>query len=400
MKKLNRKLILLITVATVFLGSCALKPNYQVAPPDKELRYLDPPGGSKDIIIFFDGTANNWKSRTNVRRLYELVVFNASSSLRTLYIDGVGNADSRLLGSALGFGMKPRILLGLQFLIENYEDGDQVYFFGYSRGAHQARALAGMISYCGIPLVNHASSIEGVLNQFWDVCREIEEISQDQWESAPAQVLPIDFLGKRVAGLESRWAPIQFIGVWDTIPGSSFKDYDDCIERPDRRAGTRYKTGSYPNIKYIAHAVAIDEMRPRYRPLLLCDPSIEDSETTVAEAWFPGVHSDVGGGYKDSAALSGISLNWMIDLLEEHSSLPVTFPKPFEDIGGLAHSPVDSWFWRLLGTPVVRDVPADACQHYSVAQRAELDEVPIKRKSDIYLEQYSPTVLISRECDF
>lgn len=397
MKKINSFSILIFLFFAIALGGCGTNYNVQTTFPDGDGNSLISDEISKSLIIFFDGTRNDWESRTNVRRLYEFMALSASPSLRTLYVEGVGNTDSQILGSALGFRMKPRILSGLQFLTENYEMGDQIYLFGFSRGALQARALAGMISYCGIPLIKGSESPRNLAYEFWDICRGIEEIEREQWTAFESQVLPIDFLGKRVNGLESQWAPIQFVGVWDTVPGSSFIDYDACIERPNRKEGTRYKTGSYPNIKFIAHAVAIDEERTRYEPLLLCEP-VDENETIIREAWFSGAHSDVGGGYNDSIALPGLSMNWMINLLEQHSSLPLAFPNVYENVGGLAHS--SSWYWKALDEFDVRNVPTDACRHPSVDQRSKLTEVPVMRSSKIEQEKYEPTVLIERECEY
>ena len=72
--------------------------------------------------------------------------------------------------------------------------------------------------------------------------------------------------------------------------------------------GERYKTDSYPPIRHMAHAVSLDEKRSKFTPLLLCQ-AINPTYTEINEVWFPGAHSDVGGGYQDSLELSNISLS-------------------------------------------------------------------------------------------
>src|SRR5262249_19458890 len=145
------------------------------------------------------------------------------------------------------------------------------------------------------------------------------------WQPGQAPVLAPEIKEKRINGKKGRdvqAVEVTFVGIWDTVPGSSLKNYGYCKEEkgvvkkygssilPGVDEGERYKIDSYPVIRRIAHAVALDEKRSKFSPLLLC-PAINPPSTKVHEMWFPGAHADVGGGYKDSDALSGISLNWM-----------------------------------------------------------------------------------------
>ena len=116
----------------------------------------------KSIFVFLDGTENGPESGTNVWRLYDLIRKNNDPQTAAAYFKGVGSAadplDTRhrgevegLLELALGKGMQERILKGYAFIASYYNPGDDIYIFGFSRGAHQARSLAGLLAYAGVP---------------------------------------------------------------------------------------------------------------------------------------------------------------------------------------------------------------------------------------------------------
>src|SRR5262249_15905551 len=115
--------------------------------------------------------------------------------------------------------------------------------------------------------------------------------------------------------VDTRVAEVAFLGIWDTVPGSSFKTYSNTEEQKDRVPGTRYKIKPYPTMRVMAHAMAYDEKRSQFRPVRVRDPIVPE-RTTRHEVWFPGAHADIGGGYEDSNDLAGVTLNWMLDRLE------------------------------------------------------------------------------------
>lgn len=100
----------------------------------------------KSIFIFMDGTTNDTKSDTNVSRLYRLIQSSEDKQVAAKYIQGVGTIEnpeftsSWIFGLALGQGMESRIKAGYDFLAKNYAPGDDIYIFGFSRGAHAARS--------------------------------------------------------------------------------------------------------------------------------------------------------------------------------------------------------------------------------------------------------------------
>lgn len=303
----------------------------------------DNPANQKSIFVFLDGTGNDKSTKTNIWNLFKLIEKHKNHQTVTHYIEGVGSVNEPLeddpilavFGDALGRGMQDRILKGYDFIAANYNPGDEIFIFGFSRGAHQARALAGLLSYAGVPtnLIRDDDERKMKFEHILNLLKEIrDEDFKDQWKNWKPNQDPL--LAEAIKAdnhifLDMQPVEIKFLGIWDTVPGSSFKNYDACKEHigflkryfhllPGISKGERYKSDSYPPIRQIAHAVSLDEKRSKFAPLYLCDALVKDY-TILDETWFPGAHADVGGGYGDDD-LPNISLNWMIGLLERNYS--------------------------------------------------------------------------------
>jgi uncharacterized protein (DUF2235 family) len=365
----------------------------------------------KNIFIFLDGTANNKNSSTNVWLLFQLVRQNDDPQTTATYIEGVGSAeDAPIVETALGRGMEQRILKAYRFITDNYNPGDDIYIFGFSRGAHQARALAGLIAYAGIPAISDKDRDDRNNDRDDRIGNDIIELVKkksdsdflDKWRLWHPRETP--FLAREIENtlkLEMQSAEIKFLGVWDTVPGSSLKNYGICKENqgflkkdlywliPGTDKGERYKTDSYPAIRQIAHAVALDEKRSKFMPLLVCD-EINAEYTKISEVWFPGAHADVGGGYEDSEGLSAISLEWMIQLLNKNYKME-PYPEIKGNAKGLAHWSIGDSPANKFSECVDRHPPADACRsvaeparcvHPSVDVREKASPVPIRWKNE------------------
>ena len=187
---------------------------------------------SKNIFVFLDGTLNDASSGTNVRRLYEALHRNSDLQKVSIYIPGVGTLNKPATGAALGRGMEERISIGYKFISQNYNIGDNVYIFGFSRGAHQARSLAGLLSYAGIPLVpmNNDTSSETTINKIIDSLKDENDNDYiKKWNTWTPSGSPL-FASNIMASLKLEMKPVEikFLGVWDTVPGSFFKKYHCC----------------------------------------------------------------------------------------------------------------------------------------------------------------------------
>ncbi len=360
------------------------------------------PSPPRALFVFLDGTANSGlakdeRSSTNVWRLYKKVKEEAPEGSRAFYVEGVGNARNPLTGMILGKGMEKRIKLGYEFLARNYRPGDSIYIFGFSRGSHQARALAGLISYAGLPVGIDARTarVRHKMNAVVEVAKRHSDADfVSKWASWKEGSVP--FLAAEIeseAGLKVQPATIELLGVWDTVPGSLLKNFGECSELPDSKAGDRYKSGSYPPIRQIAHAVSRDEKRNRFALLRVCD-AIDPSRTEIKETWFPGAHSDVGGGYDDSKrgvggpALSNAPFNWMTSVLAAHEFLGITASHLPEDPKALAHWPVGSRLYKAIAKCVDRAEPAEHARHESVQARESLPSAPILVRDQVLETKY------------
>ncbi|MYM80904.1 hypothetical protein GTP44_02870 [Duganella sp. FT50W] len=235
---------------------------------------------ARNIFVFMDGTANESASGTNVYRTFKLISQDDNTATASIYIEGVATAGAsaqQVLEAALGYGMQPRILTGYQFITDNYRAGDKVFIFGFSRGAHEARALAGLLSYAGIPKASPGSG-KKILSLVKS--KDDDDYLQQwkTWKSGDRPLLADEI--KRTLNLEVQGVEVNFLGLWDTVPGSSLKKFGKCKEEKNSTDGDRYKSGSYPPIHYIAHAVSVDEKRSKFRPILLCD-AINPELTTM-----------------------------------------------------------------------------------------------------------------------
>src|SRR2546422_3343383 len=250
---------------------------------------------AKNIVICCDGTGDQFgEQNSNVVKLYQTLVSNASQI--PYYHPGVGTMGTRnaltsigkwwtrKIGLAFGYGISDNIADAYQFLMRAFEPGDQVYVFGFSRGAYTARALCGMLHVVGLLTQGNEALIPYAIRM----------IKRKR----------IDF---QVAGdfkqTFSRDCKPHFVGVWDTV-GSVGWVYDP-VRFPFTRATKN------PDLNIVRHAVSIDERRAFFRQNSFGEP--HDAHQDVKEVWFAGVHSDVGGSYPDSESqLSQIAFRWML----------------------------------------------------------------------------------------
>lgn len=263
----------------------------------------------KRLAIFCDGTWNRADQEredeacpTNVVKLALRVLPSASGVTQVTYYDsgvGTGNFWDRFVGGAFGLGLEQNLLEAYRFVMHNYEPGDALYLFGFSRGAYTARSLAGMIRKCGILKRSSASFYKRAMELY----RNGEH--PDNFEPASFRKNHCVHEGERI--------PIEFIGVWDTV-GS--------LGIPLR--GLRWITAARHrfhdvelsrSVKHARHALAIDEHRAPFEATRWAYKAA--SESDVRQVWFAGVHSDIGGGLArgsnpaDGWGLSDITLEWM-----------------------------------------------------------------------------------------
>jgi len=262
---------------------------------------------------------------SNVCLLYNAVLEKCDDGTRQLkvYDTGVGSGyglKNKLMGGITGQGIDKKIKDVYTFLMLNYEKGDEIYLFGFSRGAYTARSLAGFIRNCGIlkPQFLH------LLDQAYSLYRDRNDYT------TPDSDMMVSFRKNFCFENVTR---IKFIGVWDTvgslgIPFSWFNLYN--TERYKFHDVTLSST-----IDYAYHALAVDERRKPFKPTLWQTSANKKHGATkiLEQRWFAGVHCNIGGGYADRG-LSNQTLQWIAEKAEftglcfDHEKLKDFKPNP------------------------------------------------------------------------
>ncbi|AXT55173.1 DUF2235 domain-containing protein [Aquimarina sp. AD1] len=271
----------------------------------------------KKIAIFLDGTHNNESSYTNVSKLYNLTTLQNNPDIRAVYLRGVGNGAD-LLGMITGSGIKREVCKGYLYLAENYNHlrGDQIYIFGFSRGAYASRILAGLIYVAGIPDLQHIPKEERLqfVRKIYDAHKSKKNLRERRED--------VKKITKQNT-LDPNNYKIEFMGLWDTVAALGIPKYDEEYYAPKNNYFDQLC-----NVKKAVHALSLNDNRSSiFTPVLLTQERLVATckevkpEDVVNEVWFFGAHSDVGGGAKNTN-ISGVSLNWMIDQLTEYKLLP------------------------------------------------------------------------------
>ena len=279
------------------------------------------------IVLLSDGTGNSvaqvW--RTNVWRTFERINLENSNQI-AFYDDGVGTSSFKplaLLGGAFGYGLKRNVLALYKFACRNYRHGDdEIYLFGFSRGAFTARVVTGLILEQG--LVN-ASSEEELDQKARSAYRDFRRKFHTIWHiEAPFRWLRDLFVGGDYNKEDNRQNPtIRFIGLWDTVAA-----YGMPVEEMARGIGQWLFPWHFPNcvldprVKRACHALSIDDDRTTFHPVLWDERDEEPlrpradgkrylEDERISQVWFPGAHANVGGGYPEDS-IAQISLVWIM----------------------------------------------------------------------------------------
>ncbi len=234
---------------------------------------LSQPATAKSIILCLDGTGNTQKKGatadsdiTNVARLCNMVIRNKDQVVR--YFKGIATSKSELYNQQarrFGLGGKAKRKEAYRFLSRTYRPGDNIYIFGFSRGAAIALDLANYVNDFGLG-------------------------SRETAKARP----------KEAAAKKTSPPPaITFMGLWDTVGAFGLPI------APLQQLNIGKKLSLPPNVRKVTHLLAIDEVREEYAPTQL------PASPRVEEVWFIGSHADVGGGFRERR-LADITLRFMI----------------------------------------------------------------------------------------
>ena len=332
----------------------------------------------KRIAIFCDGTwntpdkeENGFPCKTNVARLAEAVFPKSKDGTiqRMFYDLGVGTDGTlvdKVYDGATGTGISAKIRQAYRFLIEAYEPGDELFFFGFSRGAFTVRSLSGLIRNSGILDKKFVSKV----SQAYGLYKSRKEIHH------PTQSEAVLF--RKTYAVEEV-TPIKFIGVWDTV---------GALGNPLLLKGIVSDRNKFHDadlsskVENAYHAVSIDEKRRNFLPALWIQQAHAVNQH-LEQVWFPGVHSDVGGGYP-THDLSDSALLWM---KEKAESCNLSFDKletKAKPVGEIHESM--TWYYGMMGTNIrpigqKQKGPTNESIHPSALQRYK--EVPSYRPKNL-----------------
>jgi uncharacterized protein (DUF2235 family) len=311
---------------------------------------------AKNIVLLSDGTGNTSATlfTTNVWRLYQALDLSDPDRQVAYYGDGVGTSSFKplaLLGGIFGFGLKRNVLDIYRFLCRNHnykagaapEEIDRIYGFGFSRGSFTMRVVAGLVASQGLATYGQDEA------QLDRDARDAYRLYRNRFKTMPRIETPLRWLRDKVILLwRSLWGipqfdpklqrhlephAIHFLGLWETVAayGGPFEEITRGIDffvwplsTPDRYLSDR--------IKRACHAVALDDERRAFWPVLWDERYVKDPEgcphrmthppvdpnlpavdrERLSQVWFVGMHSDIGGGYSEDG-LSYVALDWMMD---------------------------------------------------------------------------------------
>lgn len=273
----------------------------------------------KRIVICADGTWNEPEQKdpetgkrkpTNVLKVARAVLPVAADGTPQVveYLVGIGTDDGldKWTGGAFGHGMEKNVRTLYRFLVFNYMPGDEIYLFGFSRGAFTVRTLAGFMNAVGLL----QKEDEYYTPELYGLYESSTPRGSAAWQHAFRKV-------------EDRrpCPPIRFVGVWDTVgalgaPGALGQIFN-------RNKYKYHDIGLHDQIENAGHALAIDEQRKPFAPSLYTRPA--GWKGKLEQAWFPGYHSNVGGSCHPDG-MANEALHWIVGQAE---ALGLEFDAPF-----------------------------------------------------------------------
>lgn len=310
----------------------------------------------RNLVLFCDGTWNSpdeesygLPTPTNVYKLYQACQDEADSAgaQLTWYLPGVGSDGSsfrRALEGATGTGIGLNIRRGYAALAALYRGPqDRIFLVGFSRGAFTARSIAGMIQKVGLTRSADPRRVK-------QAYRFYERSSHEQHPQARQHREREDV---------HRDVRVHAIGVWDTVGALGLSVWGWSFNFRALWRNDFHRLSANQITDHVVHALALDEKRTSFMPLLWHPPGDFRGVATgcddgrmphVTEAWFRGVHSDVGGGYADTR-LSDVALQWMVaQLVPLGLRLRPGLPRLRPDPAGRVHNSARGPLWTNVAT--------------------------------------------------
>jgi len=332
---------------------------------------------TRQLIICCDGTNNTLTARdhdTNVLKTFELLA-QAGNDRQILYYDpGVGAPDAlpstglddwfrnkldRLSGLASGRGIYENISQAYLFLMKHYQPGDQIFLFGFSRGAFTVRCVSGMVHLFGIIDEHHEAMLPTLLRVYFSA-REKTSLFRLIHEAsgyikllfgveAPQEINNRDDVARQIRlnfGSDGKKeANVFFVGVWDTVSSVGLPGFSVSMSSNPTILNKR--------IQHVRHALSLDEHRSQFKPRVYEQNDFGDASQTqsLRQLWFRGNHCDIGGGYAENSqtGLSNQAWRWLLDEARQ-CGLNIATPPPASALPIRVHDETYSMpWWALLG---------------------------------------------------
>jgi uncharacterized protein (DUF2235 family) len=298
----------------------------------------------KNVVVCCDGTGNEVSENiSNVLKLYRVLRKTGKTEpwQVVFYDPGVGTLARpdpwtkfqqdaiTVLGLMTGYGLDDNVLAAYTFLINNYEDGDDIYLFGFSRGAYAVRMLAGLIHSVGLlapQQQNLAGAALTAYKQSIEIGRAVTSRPSGDEDLEAGPQSQDDRAAQFARIVSTRWPTVKFLGVWDTVASV-------IVPRPDKFYTFSLQELPYtrcnPSVRVFRQAIALDERRRMFRLHGWDDVQTfmhnrfsktnNSDPQDIQQVWFAGVHADIGGGYPEAeSGLSKYPLLWMIEEAAAH----------------------------------------------------------------------------------
>jgi uncharacterized protein (DUF2235 family) len=355
----------------------------------------------KRIVVCCDGTWNDPSKpkQTNVSKLANAVVRRDEPegdqpAQRVHYVDGVGTKGSlwdQLRGAAVGYGLDANVQIAYRYIAEDYEPGDDIYLFGFSRGAYTARSTLGMVRKCGIVKDTAVDKIAAA----WEYYR-----NGDHPESDAAKAFRAAY-ARALSTPEDNVPVAKFIGVWDTV-GS--------LGVPIGRLQAKFNFHDVTLTSLVDnayHALAIDEKRRDYIPTLWARSKTPRKEQELEQCWFSGSHSDVGGGagFAGDDAQSDHCLRWILDKAMrcglDVDAGRIAWTPPRQDFPRLHTDPgLIFKLWGLIREPISRPIGQGVPYGQEGYGRPSFETVDQEARRRLHMApSYQPKNLITWEAE-
>ncbi len=269
---------------------------------ETEPREPSPGSTGKNIVVMSDGTGQEGGvgNNTNVYKLFNMLEDRTPRQV-VFYDAGLGTGLRRVTGMASGMGISSNIRQGYKFIFDNYQAGDRIFLFGFSRGAATVRSLSAFLTIFGLL----PQSRPDLIKQAWQIYRRRHSDKRSELARA------------FIEANHTMRANVTFLGCYDTVAalGFPFRTVSTVLDQVPFFRHTFHNFTLSDRVDHAYHAVAIDDERKTFHPVLW-----DHDPDRVHQVWFTGMHTDVGGGYVEHG-LSDVALVWMIDQAVNHGLL-------------------------------------------------------------------------------